>query len=99
VKANRVRTPRRPAAVAGREARFGRVRLLTSPVSGGGGPRRTFFVIEGKAKERGPAAGGSEPIRWNKVRIARARAAAGFYDRPDVRERVVEALLRELDPD
>lgn len=87
---------------AGREARSTRVRLLTAP--GQGGPRRMFFVIEGNAKNRegddtGPAANGREAVRWNKVRNARARAAAGFYDRPDVRNRVVEALLRELDQD
>lgn len=63
-----------------------------------------FFVIEGNAKDRAPATNGSgangrNGVRWNKVRNARARAAAGYYDRPEVRERVVEALLRELERD
>ncbi len=39
------------------------------------------------------------PVRWEKVRTARARISAGFYDRPDVRERVLAAVLRSLDED
>ena len=34
--------------------------------------------------------------RPSRVATARARIALDYYDRPDVRERVVEALLTEL---
>ena len=34
--------------------------------------------------------------RASRVATARARIALDYYDRPDVRERVVEALLSEL---
>jgi len=37
-------------------------------------------------------------IRWSKVRTAQARIAAGFYDRDEVREDVMDALLDELQP-
>jgi len=36
------------------------------------------------------------PTRWGRIKNARARAAAGYYDRPEVREQVLEAVLREL---
>jgi hypothetical protein len=36
-------------------------------------------------------------IRWDRVRNARARITAGYYDRPDVRERVLAAVLDEID--
>ena len=36
-------------------------------------------------------------VRDEKVRNARARISAGFYDRPDVRERVLAALLDDID--
>jgi hypothetical protein len=35
-------------------------------------------------------------VRWGRVKAARARIAAGFYDRPDVNEALVDALLVEL---
>jgi hypothetical protein len=35
-------------------------------------------------------------VRWKRVEGARARIAAEFYDRVDVRDRLVEALLAEL---
>jgi len=37
------------------------------------------------------------PLVSDRVRTARARISAGYYDRPDVRERVLAALLDELD--
>jgi hypothetical protein len=37
-----------------------------------------------------------EKIRWARVMTARARVAAGYYQRDDVRELVAEAVLREL---
>jgi len=36
-------------------------------------------------------------VRWERVRTARARISAGYYDRPDVRERVLTAVLDELE--
>jgi len=50
-------------------------------------------VIPGGAPDA-PAEG--EGVRSERVRNARARAAVGYYDRPDVQERVIEAVLREL---
>jgi hypothetical protein len=41
-----------------------------------------------------PAAAG---IRWSRVATAQARIAADFYQRRDVRDRLIEALLEELD--
>ncbi len=43
-----------------------------------------------------PIAADARDVRWSRVKAARARIAAGFYDREDVRERLVEAVLEEL---
>jgi hypothetical protein len=43
------------------------------------------------------AAPGPEPIRWSRVRTARARVAAGYYDRADVMERLATAVLAEIE--
>ncbi len=40
-----------------------------------------------------------EGVRWNRVMAARARIAVGYYDRPDVLERLAEAVLEEIDSD
>jgi hypothetical protein len=37
-----------------------------------------------------------ESIRWTKVMTAQARIAVGYYDREDVKQQVLEAVLREL---
>jgi len=39
---------------------------------------------------------GEAGLRWSRVKAARARIAAGFYDRADVREKLLDALLDEL---
>lgn len=36
------------------------------------------------------------PIRWSRVATAQARIAADYYERRDVRDRLIEALLDEL---
>ncbi len=38
----------------------------------------------------------SEFIRWPNIATARARVAAGWYDRSEVKDRLVDALLEEL---
>ena len=38
----------------------------------------------------------STHIRWSKVMTAQARIAVGYYDRDDVRERVLDAVVEEL---
>jgi hypothetical protein len=38
----------------------------------------------------------SNRIRWSKVMAAQARMASGYYDRDEVQQFLVEALLREL---
>jgi hypothetical protein len=35
-------------------------------------------------------------VRWARVNAARARIAAGYYDRENVRERLLDALLEEF---
>lgn len=35
-------------------------------------------------------------IRWSKVMTAQARIATGYYDRKDVKEMVLQAVLKEL---
>jgi len=37
-------------------------------------------------------------VRWSRVRTAQARIDAGFYDRDEVREEVMRAVLDELQP-
>jgi hypothetical protein len=37
-------------------------------------------------------------IRWSRVATAQARIAADFYHRRDVSDRLIDALLEELDP-
>jgi hypothetical protein len=44
----------------------------------------------------GKCSGGEAGVRWSRVRAARARIAAGFYDRADVREKLLDAILDEL---
>lgn len=38
----------------------------------------------------------SRTVRWSKVMTAQARIATGYYDRKDVKEMVLEAVLKEL---
>jgi hypothetical protein len=38
----------------------------------------------------------SRVVRWDKVAAVQKRMAAGHYDRPEVRERMIDAVLREL---
>ena len=40
---------------------------------------------------------GAGAVRMERVRNARARISAGYYDRPDVRDRVLTAVLDEID--
>jgi hypothetical protein len=37
-----------------------------------------------------------ERIRWSRVMSAQTRIATGYYDREDVREFLVDAVLEEL---
>jgi hypothetical protein len=45
---------------------------------------------------RTPRPDDSGGVRWARVNAVRARIAAGYYDRENVRERVLDALLDEL---
>jgi hypothetical protein len=45
---------------------------------------------------RTPRRSESDGVRWARVNAARARIAAGYYDRENVRERLLDALLEEL---
>lgn len=35
-------------------------------------------------------------LRWEKIRAARERIAAGFYDREDIRSRLADAVLKRM---
>jgi hypothetical protein len=35
-------------------------------------------------------------VRWSKVRNAKARILAGFYDRDEVRSRLADAVMRRM---
>jgi hypothetical protein len=41
-------------------------------------------------------AGRPVAVRWSKVSVAQRRIAAGHYDRDEVREKLVDEVLREL---
>ena len=47
--------------------------------------------LAGGGRSRGEAG-----VRWSRVKAARARIAAGFYDRDDVREELLNAIMDEL---
>src|SRR5262245_5589982 len=38
-----------------------------------------------------------EPIRWSRIRTARARVAAGYYERTEVLDRLAAAVLEDLE--
>jgi hypothetical protein len=38
----------------------------------------------------------SSKIRWSKVMTAQARIAVGYYERDDVKELILDAVLKEL---
>ncbi len=39
----------------------------------------------------------AKTIRWSKVMTAQARIAVGYYDREDVKELLLDAVMQELD--
>lgn len=45
----------------------------------------------------GRAPGSDAGVRLDRVRNARARIASGYYDQPDVRDRVLSAVLDEFE--
>jgi len=60
---------------------------------GSQGRVRMELVPEEYRTPRQSDAGG---VRWARVNAARARIAAGYYDRQSVRERLLDALIEEL---
>ena len=56
-----------------------------------GNGRIRLAAVPGGKRSRGDAG-----VRWSRVKAARARIAAGFYDRVDVREKLLDAILEEL---
>jgi hypothetical protein len=48
-------------------------------------------LVEAPAAQRQDAG-----VRWARVEGARARIAAGYYDRTEVRERLLDTLMDEL---
>lgn len=56
----------------------------TTPLSNPSPTPPTLHLVEGRL------------LRWEKIRTARARIAAGFYDREDVRSRLADAVLRRM---
>ena len=53
-------------------------------------PPRLSVVKGGRAAE------GIPTVRLDRVRNARARVASGYYNRPDVRDRVLSAVIDEF---
>ena len=49
-------------------------------------------VVEWRPMRRSPS------IRWSKVMTAQARIAVGYYEREEVKELMLEALMKELAP-
>jgi hypothetical protein len=43
-----------------------------------------------------PAPGDEPRVRWARVTTARTRIGTGYYERPDVQDLVVTAVLNEL---
>ena len=56
-----------------------------------GGRRIRLVTSAGGKRSRGEAG-----VCGSRVKAARARIAAGFYDRADVREKLLDAILDEL---
>ena len=56
-----------------------------------GRTRIRLVPLAGGGRSRGEAG-----VRWSRVKAARARIAAGFYDRDDVREELLNAIMDEL---
>jgi hypothetical protein len=59
-----------------------------------GSPRRKRIQPLTTTSARRPR--GEAGVRWSQVKAARARIAAGFYDRAEVREELLDAILEEL---
>ena len=74
----------RPARAA--RAPTSRANGTMTPVNGAS--RRTLRWVRPLATPKA--------IRWTKVMTAQARIATGYYDRKDVKEMVLEAVLKEL---
>lgn len=43
-----------------------------------------------------PVRASAGPVRWSRVMTAQARISAGYYERDDVQDLVVTAVLNEL---
>ena len=71
---------------------------VTTPVIS---PRRRvppqLRVVQGGRDHSSSEDGRDATVRWERVRSARARISTGYYDRPEVRERVLTAVLDEID--
>ena len=67
-------------------SRHGRVRPAGAPTAPA---PPSLSIVRGRSSP--------EPLRWHRVMTARARIAAGYYDRPDVLERLADAVLEELE--
>ena len=66
--------------------------------SGRGARRRPRATRAGRATATRRGRATVAPVRWPRVLTARARIAAGYYDRSDVQALVVSAVLGELRP-
>ena len=82
-----------PGASAG-NARAARVlaRILPFPIPAHG------IAGRGQRPVSGIVTPDEAEVRWALVTSARARLAAGYYDRPNVRWRIADAVLREIQP-
>ena len=58
--------------------------------------RRSHAPLTSRHVGLAPAPGDGPRVRWTRVTTARTRIGAGFYERPDVQDLVVTAVLNEL---
>ena len=75
-----------------------------SPVLGGSAGRDPGARSRSRAPRKGTAPAplrvvswrSAKTIRWSKVMTAQARIAVGYYDREDVKELLLDAVMQEL---
>ena len=71
------------------------LRLVDSKHPGARGTR-TARKSSSRASRRWVPSRDANLVRWSKVLTAQARIAVNYYDRPDVKQMVLDAVLREL---
>ena len=58
--------------------------------------RRAYTPLTSRRAAPAPAPVDGPRVRWARVTTARTRIGTGYYERPDVQDLVVTAVLNEL---